>query len=160
MQISECIQLAPDKSGPREWIFTFNHAAMIKLEELSGQPAWALLVQEQETFTRMLHLAWAGSESFRISTRQQNLSMQEFRDAYLPEYLSDEWHVFQDAINDLVNRTFPKAGGTRTQLQTLTATMIMSNLANTAQLIGTSGSIAQSDGLECQSASSFMSGTG
>jgi hypothetical protein len=167
MQLSECIKIAPEKVAGkneflnREWIFTYNHFSMFALEKLSGQSAWAVLVQSSESFTRLAQLAWVGSEEFRLNTRQESLTFDAFlKNGYLPGYLSDEWFVFQDAINDLVNRTFLKAARTRTELQILVAVQTMSNLANTAQLIGTSDSTAESDSSDSAPENSGTSGTG
>lgn len=147
MQIRKEIALAPDKSGPRQWFFCFNHAALLALERLSGRPAWAVLVEEQETVTRLVQLAYAASESHRHHTRTE-VSFERFQEGWLPPYLSDEWFAFQDSINALIAETFPRAAGTRMELQTLTAAMMMSSLANTAELIGTSGSTAPNVGSE------------
>lgn len=143
MLIVRPIKIAPDPKGnEREWMFSLNHCAqtILDLEEISKAPGWTVLVQGEETAKRLVALAWAASGSFRAK-KMPELTFEQFKtQGYLPEYLSDEWLEFQDAINNLVKETFPKAAGTRIQVQTLTAAMIMSSLGNTAELIGTSES--------------------
>lgn len=160
MQIPESIEIAPDKNGPRDWVFCFNHAAIHTLEKITGQPAWAILVNPSETFTRLVELAWAGTTSFRHNTRQFDLTFEDFRDGCCPFYLTHEWHVFQDRVTNLVSRTFPRASETRTQLQTLQAAQILSNLGNTASLIGTNDSTPPSDSSDSAVTNSGTSGTG
>lgn len=123
MHKSEAIQIAPDKNGPREWIFSFNHAAMFSLEELIDKPGWSLLVDPRDTAKKILYLAWSASETFRYRTNQ-TLSFKEFlHGEWLPPYLSESWEVFKKCILDLVEITFPEATRIR---QLLVAEEIMS----------------------------------
>lgn len=170
MQIERAILIAPHpadapphvKQGdPREWVFCVNHAAQKEIEDRSGKPCWQVLVDPAETVSRLSLLAWAASQSYRKGTRI-NITWEQFLEGgYLPDYLSDEWFEFQDALTSLVNDSFPKAAQNRNQLQTLAAAQMLSSLANTRRLIGTSESTPASDvSEECPPTSSGTSGTG
>ncbi|TXH16689.1 MAG: hypothetical protein E6R03_05095 [Hyphomicrobiaceae bacterium] len=162
MKLVEEFDLAPDDKGRTSWQFSFNHAAMRELERLTGGiPAWTTLTEDRETHTRIIHLAWAGSISFRIQAlRKPDLTLDQFEEL-IPEYLSDEWFRFQDFINSLVLKTFPRAAGTRIELQTLRALQTIAALATVHErLIGTTDSGPPSNSSECLQSSSGTTGTG
>lgn len=161
MRHLEPIDLGVDEKGRhREWIFSFNHASMRELELLTGKSAWSILIEETESHTRLVNLAWCASVTFRTDTRQMETRFEDFL-GMLPDYLSDDWFRFQDRINALVTRTFPRAVESRVKLQTLRAAMIMSSLANVSDLLtGTTESGPPSNSSECPPENSGTTGTG
>lgn len=162
MKLVEEFDLAPDEKGRKTWQFSFNHAAMRELERLTNQtPAWATLVDERETETRLIYLAFAASLTFRkFALRKPEMTVEEFEDL-LPDSLTDEWFRFQDFINKLVTKTFPKAAENRIWLQTLRAVQMTAALGNVSeQLTGTIDSGLQSNSSTCPLKNSGTTGTG
>lgn len=162
MQLVEEITVRPDAEGkPRSMTFCIGNEAMRELEHISGQSAWAVLTDPVESFTRISHLSFCGLAVLRQIPKYKEMTLAQCESQILPHYMTDEWFVFQDAINSLIHRTFPKAAGTRTELQTLRAAQILSSLCNVSERsTGTKDSTPPSNSLECPPESSSSSGTG
>jgi hypothetical protein len=162
MKLMREYDLAPDEKGRTRWQFSFSHAAMRELERITnGTPFWATLIDERESATRLIQLAWAATLDFRLKAiRKPEMTSEEF-EAFLPDLLSDEWFRFQDFINNLVIENFLRAAEDRIWLQTLRAVQMTAALGNVSeQLIGTTESGPPSNSSECPPTNSGMTGTG
>ena len=163
MQLVETIRVRPKEDGvPRELAFCIGNEAMRELEVVSGRAAWSILADQVESYTRIAHLAYCGlAVTIRQLPKYQGMTLSQCEAEILPLYMSDEWFQFQDAINDLVRRTFPRAAGTRQELQTLQAAQILSSLANVFEkLTGTNESTSPATSSTSPVENSSSNGTG
>lgn len=121
------IRIADDKNGPRNWILCFNLAAHEKLEATTKRPSWFTLAEPSDSVTRIAHLIYAGSETFRYRTGLQ-ISWEEFLHGdYLPVAYSDEWHRLESDLWALLDETFPAVAETRKRLRFLATQQIVSS---------------------------------